>query len=207
MMDELGGGGGGEVWAGVRERRAAVWPKVRLLLVLLGLPFIQHMDGGIAVLPFRDIIHLIRLIRPLQALHLLLVLPAVPAPKINGLVGGGRDNGAQLGECFLGYVLLIIGQSGAVGELEGLKAWVVHTQLLHTLLPVPPRAAKLGHVLAVQAVPAGHCGLAPGTLSAVVFGPHPAVGLRKLLLQHLAHEFHLVIVSAGLAIRCGAGGT
>lgn len=127
VVDEGGGGGGREVWSGVRERGAAVWPKVRLLLGVLALPFIQHMDGGIAVLPFRDIIYFICLIRPLQAFHLLLVLPAVPASQIDGLIAGGGNDSAQLGECFLGYVLLVIGQSRAVGELEGLKTWMVHT--------------------------------------------------------------------------------
>lgn len=39
---------------------------------------IDHVDGGVAVLSLRDVIHLIRLI--LQAIHLLHVLPAVPAP-------------------------------------------------------------------------------------------------------------------------------
>lgn len=36
---------------------------------------------------------------------------------------------------------------------------------------------------------------------------YPAVGLRKLLLQHFAHKFHFVIVGAVLAIWSGARGT
>lgn len=109
-------------------------------------------------------------------------------------------------QCFLGDVLFVVGQLGAVGQFEGLQARVVHTQLLHTFLPVPPRAAKLGHVLAVETVPARHGGLAAGTLAAVVLGPNPAVGLCKLFLQHLAHQLHLVVVCAGQAVGRGAGG-
>lgn len=79
-------------------------------------------------------------------------------------------------------MLLVVGKSAAVGELEGLEAWMVDTQLLHTLLSVSPRATKLGHVLTVQTVAAGNCCLAPWTLPAVIFSPDPAVGLRKLFL-------------------------